>query len=190
MQTVGIVKPVLIGHSLGAAICLVLAIKSGEKIAAIVTLGGGVKMPVNPLILDGLRNAPPATIASIARFSVTKRNRERFSDHIAATISRTDAEIIHGDFTACNHLDLTGKIADIRIPTLVVCGAQDKMTPPAMSEYLRDNIPGAKLSLISEAGHFAMLENPEEFNTVITGFVNSLPADMSAGIPGVSSCSF
>jgi pimeloyl-ACP methyl ester carboxylesterase len=175
LQRAGIAKPVLIGHSLGAAICLGLAIKSSELIAAIVPVGGGVRMPVNQFILDGLKNDPPTTIATIAKLSVTNANRERFAGHIAATISRTDAQTIHDDFTACNHLDLTGEIARIRIPTLVVCGAQDKMAPPAMSGRLRDNIPGAQLSLISEAGHFAMLENPLEFNAVITGFVNSLP---------------
>jgi len=81
---------------------------------------------------------------------------------------------IHGDFTACDRLDLTATIAGIGIPALVVCGAEDKMTPPALSQFIRDNIPGAGLALIEGAGHFVMLENPEAFNTVLTDFVNSL----------------
>ncbi|MHB8830348.1 MAG: alpha/beta fold hydrolase [Syntrophales bacterium] len=176
MKKAGIIRPVLIGHSLGAAICLGFAIKDGgETAAAIVPVGGGVRMPVNPLILDGLKNDPPTTIAAIAKFSVTKANRERLSALIAATVSRTDNETTHGDFTACSRLDITDAIKEIRVPTLVVCGAEDKMTPPALSGYLRDNIPGAMLALIPEAGHFAMLENPHAFNLALTDFVNSLP---------------
>lgn len=175
LKNAGIVQPVLIGHSLGAAICLSFAIKYGDEAAAIVPVGGGVRMPVNPLILDGLKNNPTETIAAIAKFSITKANRERFATQLADAISRTKSETIHGDFTACNRLELTSAIKGIRIPTLVVCGAEDKMTPPALSEYLRDNIPGARLALIPAAGHFAMLENPNEFNITLTDFVNSLP---------------
>ncbi len=175
LKNAGIVQPVLIGHSLGAAICLSFAIKYGDEAAAIVPVGGGVRMPVNPLILDGLKNNPTETIAAIAKFSITKANRERFAAQLADAISRTKSETIHGDFTACNRLELTSAIKGIRIPTLVVCGAEDKMTPPALSEYLRDNIPGARLALIPAAGHFAMLENPNEFNITLTDFVNSLP---------------
>ena len=132
-------------------------------------------MPVNPLILDGLKNDPPATIATIAKFSVAKANREKFAAPLADSLSRANRETIHGDFTACSRLDITAAITGIRVPTLVICGAEDKMTPPAMSEYLRDNIPGAVLALIPEAGHFAMLENPDKFNITLTDFVNSLP---------------
>jgi len=45
-------KPVLIGHSLGAAVALELAIRYGDMLSGIVTVGGGAKMPVNPLVLE------------------------------------------------------------------------------------------------------------------------------------------
>lgn len=176
IRAAGIVRPVLIGHSLGAAICLAFAIQNGDGVAAIVPVGGGVRMPVNPLILAGLKNDPPATIATIAKFSVAKANRERLSGPLRSAISLTSAETIHGDFTACNRLDLSAALPGIRVPTLVICGAEDKMTPPALSEYLRDNIPGALLALIPGAGHFVMLENPQGFNSTLTDFVNSLAA--------------
>ena len=137
-------------------------------------MGGGVKMPVNPIILEGLRQDPAAIIALAAKFSVAKANRERLSGLLAESLSRVDPEIIHGDFSACDGLDITEAIAGIRIPALVVCGAEDKMTPPSLSQCIRDGIPGARLALIEGAGHFVMLENPEAFNTTLTDFVNSL----------------
>ena len=175
IKTARILKPVLIGHSLGAAICLGFAIRYGDSASAIVPVGGGVKMPVNALILDGFKNDPDSTIAMIAKFSVTKTHREKYAGLITEAISRVSPEIIHGDFTACSRLDITEKISGITIPTLVICGSEDKMTPPVFSEYLSNNIPGAKLCLIPEAGHFVMLENPKEFNNTLANFVNSLP---------------
>jgi len=175
LDRLGIVKPVLIGHSLGAAICLTFAIRYGDAAAAVVPVGGGLRMPVNPLILEGLRNDAGAVIALAAKLSVAKPNRERLSGLLAESLSRVDPEIIHGDFSACDGLDIAEAVAGIRIPALVICGADDKMTPPSLSQCIRDGIPGARLALIEGAGHFAMLENPAAFNTLLADFVNSLP---------------
>ena len=175
LEGFGIGKPVLIGHSLGAAICLSFAILHGDLAAAVVPVGGGVRMPVNPLILEGLKKDPAAIIGMAAKFSIAKENREQLSSFITENLSRANPETIYGDFFACSKLEITEAVEGIRIPALILCGADDKMTPPALSEYLRDHIPGAVLALIPGAGHFAMLENPEAFNTALTDFVNSLP---------------
>ena len=175
LDGMGIFNPVLIGHSLGAAICLSLVIRYGETAAAVVPVGGGVKMPVNPMILEGLQQDPAAVIGLAAKFSVAKQNRERFSGLLMESLSLVNPGIIHGDFSACNSLDIEETVAGIRVPTLVICGAEDKMTPPSLSQCIADRIPGAKLALIEGAGHFVMMENPEAFNEVLTTFVNSLP---------------
>ncbi len=175
LDGLGIVKPVMIGHSLGAAICLSFVIRYRDSAAAVVSVGGGARMPVNPLILEGLKQDPAAVISLAAKFSVAKANRERFGGLIAESLSRVDPGIIHGDFSACNSLDIAEALAGIGIPALLLCGAEDKMTPPSWSEFIRDHIPGARLALIEEAGHFVMMENPEAFNAALSDFVNSLP---------------
>ncbi|MDP2840611.1 MAG: alpha/beta fold hydrolase, partial [Syntrophales bacterium] len=111
----------------------------------------------------------------IAKLSIAKENRERLSGFITGNLSRANTEILYGDFFACSKLDIAEEVAGIRIPVLILCGADDKMTPPALSEYLRDHIPGAGLALIQGAGHFVMLENPEAFNAALADFVNALP---------------
>ncbi|MHB9096433.1 MAG: alpha/beta fold hydrolase [Syntrophales bacterium] len=175
LDGLGIIKPVMIGHSLGAAICLSFVIRYRDSAAAVVPVGGGAKMPVNPIILEGLKQEPAAIIGLAAKFSVAKANRERFGGLITESLSRVNPEIIHGDFSACNGLDITEAIAGIGIPALVLCGAEDKMTPPSFSVFIRDHLPGARLALIEEAGHFVMLENPDAFNAALTEFLNSLP---------------
>jgi pimeloyl-ACP methyl ester carboxylesterase len=169
-----IVKPVLIGHSLGAAIALSFVIRYDTVAAAVVPVAGGVKMPVNPVILEGFLKDPASVIGMAAKFSIAKQNREKFSGLIAESLSRINPGIIHGDFSACNSLNITEAVAGIRIPALVICGAEDKMTPPSLSQFISDRIPGARLTLIEGAGHFVMMENPEAFNVALTDFVNPL----------------
>jgi pimeloyl-ACP methyl ester carboxylesterase len=167
-------KPVLIGHSLGAAISLVFAIKYGDMLSAIAPVGGGARMPVNAMILEGLKKDPASVIALAAKFSITKENRERLSQTVIEGLSRANPNTLYGDLLACDRLDVQNEIAGIRKPTLVMCGAEDKMTPPALSQFLRDNIPGAQLSLIENAGHMVMLENAEAFNAALKSFVLSV----------------
>jgi pimeloyl-ACP methyl ester carboxylesterase len=89
-------------------------------------------------------------------------------------LKKGNPEILHGDLFACDKLDVTEAVKKISIPVLVICGDDDKMTPPALSRYIADNVPGGKLALIPGAGHFVMNEDPEAFNKVLIEFVLSL----------------
>jgi pimeloyl-ACP methyl ester carboxylesterase len=175
LDEIGIARPVLVGHSLGAAIALGYAVQHGGETGAVVCVGGGVRMPVNPMVLEGMKQDPAAIIALTGKFSVAKENRERFSELIIGNLSRVNPSVLYGDFVACDRLDFTERVAEIRVPALVICGAEDKMTPPALSEELSGKIPGARLQQIAGAGHCVMLEKPEAFNEALTEFVDSLP---------------
>jgi len=167
-------RPVLIGHSLGAAISLTFALQHGELLAGIVPVGGGVTMWVNPAILDGLLANPTPIIEMAAKLSLAKQNREKLSAALFAGFSKADTRVMQGDFSACNDLNLAEEIKKVNIPVFVVCGEEDKMTPPENSRYLRDHIPGARMELIANAGHFVMMENPAAFNKAVKDFALSL----------------
>ena len=70
-------------------------------------------------------------------------------------------QIIHDDFAACDAFDVMERLDEIHCPTLVICGTEDRMTPPKYSKYLVDGIANAELELIAGAGHMVMLEKPE-----------------------------
>lgn len=167
-------RPVVIGHSLGAAISLVSAIKYGGLISGIVPVGGGVTMPVNDVILNGIRSNSAETMAFIAKFSVTKENREKFLEKLKGDLTKTDPAVTYGDFLSCSKLDIAKLISSIKVPALIVCGTDDKMTPPALSQYICEHIPGARIALIGGAGHYVMWEKPRELNAAISGFVKGL----------------
>jgi 3-oxoadipate enol-lactonase len=62
----------------------------------------------------------------------------------------------------------------IRVPTLVLCGTEDKPTPPALSQALARLIPGAQYESIERAGHLGNIEQPDTFNTLVNAFIRGV----------------
>ena len=67
--------------------------------------------------------------------------------------------------------DSTPTLRQIRVPTLIVCGEEDVITPPAEAEAMQAAIPGSTLELIPKAGHLANLEAPDAFNRALEAFL-------------------
>ena len=67
--------------------------------------------------------------------------------------------------------DQRDRAREIAVPTLVLVGDEDIITPPALSEELAALIPGSKLEIIAGAGHLANIEQPVAFNAAIGGFL-------------------
>lgn len=66
------------------------------------------------------------------------------------------------------------RLASLRCPTLVICGEDDGMVPPENSRQLAASIPGAKLVLVPQCGHLAMLEKPEAVRDAMFAWLDSL----------------
>jgi len=62
----------------------------------------------------------------------------------------------------------------VRVPTLVVCGTADRVTPPALSQALAQLIPGARYEPVDGAGHLSNLERPDAFNTLVGAFIRGV----------------
>lgn len=167
-------NPILIGHSLGAAITLQFALTYPQKIEGIVTVGGGIKMPVNPSLLEFLKTNPAESIKLICKFSLAKENRAKLMAPLIKSLTHARIDVLQGDLAACDKIDLTEKLSKISLKALVICGAEDKMTPPDFSRQIAGDINGAKLCLIEGAGHMVMLEKPLEFNEVLNKFTLSI----------------
>jgi pimeloyl-ACP methyl ester carboxylesterase len=96
----------------------------------------------------------------------------RVREIILATSPRGIADALAG---LAARADSTPTLREIRVPTLVVVGAEDQLTPVAEAEALHRGIAGSRLAVIARAGHLANLENPAEFNRELSGFVQPAP---------------
>jgi pimeloyl-ACP methyl ester carboxylesterase len=65
-------------------------------------------------------------------------------------------------------------VQDIRVPTLIIAGTVDQMTPLKYSQYLRDQIPDSELAEIKDGGHMLALEKPLEVTRALTPFLKTL----------------
>lgn len=66
------------------------------------------------------------------------------------------------------------KLKNISVPTLILVGEKDKITPPPFSEFLHQQIPNSQLIIVKDAGHLLPLEQPEEVNAYIFHFLKSI----------------
>lgn len=167
-------NPILIGHSLGAAITLSFALHYPQDIKAIVPVGGGIKMPVNPALLTGLKTNPTEVIDLICKFSLAKENRPKLFIPLKKSFAKANTDVLYNDLFACSKLDLSEEIKKIQVPALIICGMEDKMTPVDFSRRVADSISGSQLSLIAGAGHMVMMEKPAEFNAALSQFASSI----------------
>ena len=70
--------------------------------------------------------------------------------------------------------DQSERVHEIRLPVLVLCGREDRVTPPALSTALARMIPGAQSETIARAGHLANIEQPDEFNALVGAFIRGV----------------
>lgn len=70
--------------------------------------------------------------------------------------------------------DTTGALSKISVPTLIMAGEHDAVTPPEAAKNMHDKIPNSKLHLIENAAHMSNLENPNMFNEHLAKFVDEI----------------
>ena len=90
---------------------------------------------------------------------------------VVETMGRIDPAAYRIGAEAVWLADQRGRAQDIRMPTLVVVGDGDLVTPPELSNELVDLIPDARMQVIAGAGHLGNIERPGEFNRIIEEFI-------------------
>lgn len=75
--------------------------------------------------------------------------------------------------------DTTEALPKLNIPTLILVGEHDAVTPPSAAKSMHDKIPNSKLYVIDNAAHMSNLENPKVFNEHLLGFLDELTVNSS-----------
>lgn len=161
----------LVGHSMGAALAISTALDYAPQVDGLILIGAGSRLRVLPAMLEALRagKLDPAFL------------RAGFSPATPAAIwekellsgKQVAPEIFYNDFTACDRFDRSADIANISLPTLVIVGEDDNLTPLKYAQQLHTHISGSELVVIPQAGHLVMLEKPAEVSQAIADFVRS-----------------
>jgi pimeloyl-ACP methyl ester carboxylesterase len=167
----GPVRPVLLGHSLGGAIALTVALNRPELLSGLVLWGTGARLKVLPAILEGLAGDFEATLDLLVDLAYAPDTPAALKEKGRAVMAATPAQVTWGDYHSCDHFDVMASLGRIGLPTLVVCGQQDRLTPPKYSQYLAKNIAGSRLAIIPGAGHMLHQEQPRAAGEALRSFL-------------------
>jgi pimeloyl-ACP methyl ester carboxylesterase len=161
---------------MGGAIVQVLALNYPEHVLGLGLIASGAKLKVAPQLLDF--SASPRTFLNavdmVISWSFSKSASDKLKELSTERMGEVRPSVLHSDFLACDAFDVSERLPDILTPTIVVCGAEDKMTPVRFSQHLVDNIPDAHLEILPDAGHMVMLEKPEEVAEVLRAFMGDI----------------
>jgi pimeloyl-ACP methyl ester carboxylesterase len=173
LSQTGLQRPVLAGHSMGGAIALSLALKQPEPLGGLVLVGTSDHLPVNPTLMGMLEKDETYgdAVDLIIRWSFSPGAEHRLVELSRKRMLEVPRQVLQADFRACERYDVQGRLGEIRLPTLVVCGAADKMTPERNVRRLTQGIRDSRFTLIQSAGHMVMLEKPSELDEAIQEFL-------------------
>jgi pimeloyl-ACP methyl ester carboxylesterase len=171
---------VFCGHSMGGAVGLDFALTYPERLVGLILVSAGARLRVAREILDGILNDFTGTLRLIADWAYGSAPSERMRQLYIERMRETLPQVILDDFRACDAFDVMGRVDQIQLPTLLICGGNDRLTPPKFSHYLRDHLPNAQLVEFPQAGHMVMLEHPDEVTMAINEFVQTLSVGVAS----------
>lgn len=175
MDGLGLKKVVLAGLSMGGAIAQECAWSYPDRFSAIILFSTGARLKVLPQLFDIVQNHFNAYIEFLPQFAFAKTTPQQIIVSLLEEARKCPANVVYGDFQACVNFDFTARAKEINQPCLIFSGAEDRLTPPMLQDYLHEQIAGSKLIRIQNAGHILNIEKPMEVNRAIEEFVDSLP---------------
>jgi pimeloyl-ACP methyl ester carboxylesterase len=162
----------LIGHSMGGALVLQLALQfSNSTIDKLILIGTGAKLRVASAFLEAIEADFNHFLELLGKVAYHHNTDPQIKSENEKAQRRTGAKIFYQDFKICDHFDIRSELNKVKNPVLIIVGEDDKMTPVKYSEYLLENLENSQLEVIPEAGHFVFQEAPNQVNELIYNFL-------------------
>ncbi len=168
-------RAVVVGLSMGGYLALALMARHPDRIGALVLADTRAEgeppegLDARRAVAEGLRTS--GTDAFVTAFVP----RATWPGASAATTTRlaalasaqSAAAMADATLAIARRPDRTALLPGIAVPTLVIVGQHDAVTPPPLSTAMAAAIPGARLAVIGDAGHMTALEHPAEFAALV-----------------------
>jgi pimeloyl-ACP methyl ester carboxylesterase len=178
-------RTVMVGLSWGGMVGMRLALQHPQRVRALALLDTNAEAEQRARVVKyrvfvsfGRRFGMPKLAADTQLgpiyFAAGSRARDpQLVDRFARTMNGFPREgVARASLAVVVHRkDILARLGSIKAPTLVLCGREDKATPPVHSERIAHAIPGAKLVMVEGAGHVSALEQPRAVNEALVPFV-------------------
>jgi pimeloyl-ACP methyl ester carboxylesterase len=174
MKSLRLASAVIAGCSMGSAIALSIALRYRKRALGLVLIGGGAKLRVAESTLE-LASNPSLflpTVETVIDNSYSPNVDPRVKELAIQQMAETRQAVLYTDFLACDAFDVMDQVNKIRVPTLLITGSADRMTPPNRAQYLHGQIVGSQLEIVEGAGHMVVVERTDEVVELLTPFLD------------------
>jgi 3-oxoadipate enol-lactonase len=176
MDALGISRAHICGLSLGGVVAIAMHAAAPERCASLVLADSFAVHPDGEAIYQrSVEASRTMTMQALAEARVDVLLGSAVSPGLRAevveTMGRIDPEAYRVGAEAVWLADQRERAAAIAVPTLVLCGTEDRVTPPALSEALAALVSGVRFGMIEGAGHLANAEQPAAFNAAVERFI-------------------
>lgn len=165
---------VVVGHSMGGAIAQTMALLQPQAISALVLVGTGPRLPVNPDLLNRLVTDPDRALENIARWSLARQFDPHLYEMNLRLLHEVSADRILHELTACSLFDSRAQLPQYHGPVFLIRGQDDRMTPEALSNEFLTIWPDMPVHTIANSGHLVMLEQPQLFNETLLAIADHM----------------
>jgi pimeloyl-ACP methyl ester carboxylesterase len=150
-----------VGHSMGGAVALQLALDAPNRVAGLAVISAGATLPVDDDLIRLIQEDFKAAVGAIVERAYGPAADDELKRLGRRMLSHTAPDVLLSDYLACRAFDASVRLGEVDVPALVVGGAADRMAPPEHSAALAERLPRAELHLIEEAGHMLPVEYPD-----------------------------
>jgi len=177
MGRLGIDRAHICGLSLGGVVAIALHAAAPERCASLIIADSFAAHPDGQGIHDrSIAASQSMTMRELAEARTDVLLGSAATPDLRAEVVDTMAAIDPAAFrigvVAVWLADQRDRAAAITVPTLILCGDEDRVTPPALSDELQSLIAGSQLQIIKGSGHLANAEQPQAFNLAIESFLS------------------
>lgn len=170
---------VLVGWSMGAEEAVDQYLSDPEKVKALVLVSAtpkflGPPVGISPALLRNLEKKIEANFERGLRFFYSLMFLGGRIHPLIKKMALPDKEKVFADLEHLKVSDWRNKLAEIKVPVLLIHGESDKICLPAAAAYLRDGIAGAEIKIFERSGHAPFLDWPDKFNRVLKEFIQTL----------------
>lgn len=177
MDALGIGRAHICGLSLGGVVAIALHHQAPDACASLILADSFAAHPDGQAIYDrSLAGSGDMRALADARVDVllAQPADPALRAEVIATMAAIDPAAYRTGAEAVWLADQRAWVHAMRVPVLVLCGSDDRVTPPALSSSLARMIPGAQNEIIARAGHLPNIERPDEFNTLVGAFIRGV----------------
>ena len=170
-----------VGLSMGGMIGQIFALKHPAMVRSLTLCDTTSRYPAEawPLWEERIRTVEAKGMEAMVEPTLQRWFTEPFRkrrpdvlDPVRAMIRNTPPAGFIGCCHAIPRINVTDRLKEVRCPALVIVGEDDPGTPVAMAREIHAALPGAELAILRSAAHLSNLEQPEEFNRVLLGFLD------------------